>query len=653
MSISLKPNTQSLRANRRHRSITQQATLTGAVLLLLLVFAAASVQHRLHAYTEGSSAEPENHELPALNGDKAIAHLKKEGLYDSLAGAMRAATADFIQQQKLLAGDAAMNDQFGFSVAISGNTAVVGAIGKMNGFALSAGAAYVFVRNGAVWSQQQKLALTNPANDDGFGVAVSISGETLVVGASAKDIGNLVNAGAAYVYVRNGNVWSQQQQLTASDSVGNELLGGSVAISGETIVAGARKASHSNLNEPGAVYVFTRTGTTWSQQQKLIASDPFHTDELGTSVAISGDTIVACSPDKRNAPLNNAGAAYVYVRSGSLWSEQQKLTASDADMNDAFGTSVSISGETVIVGARGDDTPAGVDAGAAYVFVRNGALWSEQQKLSTSDGMAGDNFGHSVAISGDRAVICAPFDPPMNGNGVGAYVFERTGSLWTETQKLTRNDSTGFFANAVAISGGTIVVGASGDNAAATNAGAAYVFALACTNITCPSDITAVAAPSCPPSAGAVVSFPTPDGCPGSTVVCSPASGSMFPPGTTTVTCTATDNLGNTGSCSFTIRVFSGCLQDDANPGNVVFFNRATGEYSFCCGGIVLATGIGKVTGGGCSVTIEHNAADRKVLIKGDFSTNKGTALLQMPAGRTKCQITDRDTRNNSCQCGS
>jgi hypothetical protein len=172
--------------------------------------------------------------------------------------------------------------------------------------------------------------------------------------------------------------------------------------------------------------------------------------------------------------------------------------------------------------------------------------------------------------------------------------------------------------------------------------------------IACPPNVTAVAPPNCAQQAGALVGFPAPtvsDSCGAATVVCSPAAGSAFPIGTTTVTCTAT-GAGGSSSCSFTVTVFDGCLKDDSKPGNVVLFNTATGEYRFCCGGTVVASGVGSVTKSGCEFTITHNASDRRVLIRASFGTAKGTASIQSPVGVLKCSITDRNIFDNTCQCG-
>jgi len=170
--------------------------------------------------------------------------------------------------------------------------------------------------------------------------------------------------------------------------------------------------------------------------------------------------------------------------------------------------------------------------------------------------------------------------------------------------------------------------------------------------ITCPANVTAVTAANvCPPSACSVVNFaPLVSANCQATVVCNPSSGSCFPAGTTTVTCTATDIAGNTAACSFTVNAFNGCLQDDSNAGTVVLFNITTGAYRFCCNGTVF-TGTGTPILHGCTFSLQHNAGDRRVLINVDFSVNRGTASLQSPPGTTRCTITDRDITNNTCNC--
>jgi FG-GAP repeat protein len=272
------------------------------------------------------------------------------------------------QQQKLEASDAAAIDNFGSSVAISGETVVVGAFGDDGAAGAGQGSAYVFVRSGGVWSQQQKLEASDAGAFDQFGSSVAISGETVVVGAFGDNGAAGFDQGSAYVFARSGEVWSQQQKLEASDAAVGELFGFSVAISGTTVVVGALFGDGAAGFDQGSAYVFTRSGEVWSQQQKLFASDAAADDLFGFSVAISGETVVVSSLADTGAASFAQGSAYVFARSGGVWSQQQKLEASDAGEGDQFGSSVAISGETVVVGAQADDGAAGTNQGSAYVF---------------------------------------------------------------------------------------------------------------------------------------------------------------------------------------------------------------------------------------------------------------------------------------------
>jgi hypothetical protein len=315
-----------------------------------------------------------------------------------------------IQQTYLKASNAEQYDAFGWSVAISGDTVVVGAHfedsngtgGESDNSAPQAGAAYVFVRSGAAWSQQAYLKASNANAGDRFGVSVAISGDTVVVGAPEEDSNgtggesdnSASKAGAAYVFVRSGATWSQQAYLKASNAESNDIFGYvySVAISGDTVVVGAPLEDSNGMDESdnsaskaGAAYVFVRSGATWSQQAYLKASNAEQYDAFGNPVAISGDTVVVGAwfedsngtggEGDNSAP--QAGAAYVFVRSGAVWSQQAYLKASNAEAGDEFGyTSVAISGDTVVVSAHfedsnstgGESDNSASDAGAAYVF---------------------------------------------------------------------------------------------------------------------------------------------------------------------------------------------------------------------------------------------------------------------------------------------
>ncbi len=366
------------------------------------------------------------------------------------------------QQAKLTASDAAAGDEFGYSVAINGNTAIAGVPLKSS----QRGAAYVFVQNGSTWQQQQKLTASDGKSGDQFGYSVAINGNTAIVGApfTGSDVGS------AYVFVRSGTTWTQQAKLTASDAASGNKFGYSVTIASDMVIVGAPFA-----NSIGAAYVFVRSGTTWTQQAKLTASDAA---TFGNSVAIYVDTAVIGA----YRTGNDVGAAYVFVRSGTTWTQQAKLTASDGAAYDWFGNSVTIDGDTVIVGAYIQNYSGLTNAGSAYVFVRSGTTWSQQAKLTASDAGAGDYFGNSVALQGNTAIVGAPFahysSPTVSGPGY-VYVFNRSGTTWTQQTRLAANDgaSHDLLGMSVGFDSGIAIAGALlDDTSAGTDAGSAYIF---------------------------------------------------------------------------------------------------------------------------------------------------------------------------------
>lgn len=466
-----------------------------------------------------------------------------------------AAPTNLTQLAYVKASNTGGNDRFGYTVAISSNTMVVGALqedgssagvnGPDNNLVSDAGAAYVYVYEGTNWLQQAYLKASNPGTQDFFGSSVAISGDTIVVGAygeasNATGVnGNQADnslpfAGAAYVFVRSGTNWTQQAYLKASNT-GQDQFGWSVAISSNTIVVGAdHEASNAtgvNGNQAnnsatasGAAYVFVRSGSTWSQQAYLKASNTGANDRFGGAVGVDGDTIIVGAQGERSDAdgingnqaddsLSDAGAAYIFVRSGTTWSQQAYVKASNSDANDSFGWTVAISGETAIVGAYGESSSAtgvngnqadnsAIGAGAAYVFTRSGSVWSQQAYLKASNTGVGDNFGWTVSISGDNAVIGAiGEDSGIIGNqsnnsrseSGAAYVFTRTNGNWAQLAYLKADPQNfGFFGdtfgNAVAISGDLIACGAyqedsnatgingNPNNSSAPQAGAVYVF---------------------------------------------------------------------------------------------------------------------------------------------------------------------------------
>ena len=368
-------------------------------------------------------------------------------------------------ENKLTASDGAGSDWFGYSVSIDGDTAVIGAIfGGDNGY--DSGSAYVYVRSNNLWTEQQKLTAKDAAEDDFFGNSVSLDGDTAVIGAYADDN----YKGSAYVYVRSNGVWSEQAKLTASDGAQDDYFGNSVSIDGDTAVIGAQD-DDDNGTQSGSAYIYVRSNGVWSEQQKLTASDGAQYDSFGSSVSLDGDrAVIGALGDDDNGQAS--GSAYVYVRSNGGWSEQQKLTASDGAEYDYFGRSVSIDGDTTVIGAP--DDVAVPTSGSAYVYVRSNGVWSEEAKLTASDGAAGDTFGLSVSIDGDTAVIGAQDDDNDNGSYSGsAYVYVRSNGVWSERQKLTASDGAQYdsFGSSVSLDGDRAVIGAR-----QADKGSAYVY---------------------------------------------------------------------------------------------------------------------------------------------------------------------------------
>ncbi|MEX0785839.1 MAG: FG-GAP repeat protein [Dehalococcoidia bacterium] len=377
------------------------------------------------------------------------------------------------EQAKLTASDGATFDEFGYSVSLSGDTALVGVVWD-NDNGTNSGSAYVFQRSGGVWTEQAKLTASDGAAFDFFGSFVSLSGDTALVGAPLDD-DNGGDSGSAYIFQRSGGVWTEQAKLTASDGTAFDVFGVSVSLSGDTALVGTE--DDDNGDDSGSAYVFQHSSGVWTEQAKLTASDFAARDLFGASVSVSGDTaLVGALGDDDNG--SGSGSAYVFQDSGGVWSEQAKLTASDGAAFDTFGFSVSLSGDTALVSALLDDDN-GADSGSAYVFQRSGGVWSEQAKVTASDGAAGDEFGYEVSLSGNTALVGAAEDDDNGDDSGSAYVFLRSGGVWSEQAKLTASDGAAGdeFGYAVSVSGDTALVGAYLDDDNGADSGSAYVYA--------------------------------------------------------------------------------------------------------------------------------------------------------------------------------
>ena len=369
------------------------------------------------------------------------------------------------QQQKVQASDAASAGNFGRSVSVSDNTASI----------LGIEGTYIFTRSGTTWSQQQKIQPSDHSTNKGpWGMyETDLDGETCVIGYKGGTETSLSNnnTGTAYVFTRSGTTWSQQQKLFHPNGRQYDYFGENMQLDGDNLIVSAHNEPHNSggsYDNAGAVYIWTRSGTTWTQQQRLEASDKAASDIFGSSVAIDGDTCVI-GAQQEDAGGSNAGAAYVFTRSGTTWSQQQKLVASDAAASDFFGTSVGISGDTLVVGT--------FNAGAAYVFTRSGTTWSQQQILTGSDATGtSDYFGKNVRIFEDTIMVTATGNTSFSGKGA-AYIFTRSGTTWTQVKRLEASDAAqNDYNDEIDFSGGTVVMGANGSNTTASDAGAGYFF---------------------------------------------------------------------------------------------------------------------------------------------------------------------------------
>jgi hypothetical protein len=372
-----------------------------------------------------------------------------------LASEPRAAALHWGSEQKLLASDAAELDQFGGAVSLAGDTAVVGAFGESSG----RGAAYVFSRNGGAWGDEHKLTASDGADLDRFGSSVSAAADRLLVGAYGAD----AFRGAAYVFARPEGAWAEEQKLAASGAAAGDNFGYAVSLAGDTALVGAHGAGGAR----GVAYVFVRSGGAWIEEQKLVATDAAADDSFGWSVSLAVDRALVGAPGKDGA----RGAAYVFVRSGSVWREEQKLVATDGVAFDNFGNAVSLAAGRALVAAYWKHD----FRGAAYVFAKTGGAWAVEQKLAATDGATG-RFGNAVALQEDRALIGAF----AHGDGRGAaYTFSLANAAaepWREGQRLVASDvQADLFGWSVALAGESALVGAIYSDQLR---GAAYAFSL-------------------------------------------------------------------------------------------------------------------------------------------------------------------------------
>jgi len=388
------------------------------------------------------------------------------------------------ESAELIGSDTMVGDYFGFRVDMSAARMVVGAY-RDDDNGSNSGSVYVYHLESGNWIQEAKLLASDGREDDWFGWSVAISEDTIVVGANGdKDAGDWT--GSAYVFRYDGANWVERAKLLA-DGIGYywEEFGFDVAISADsnTVLIGACKAND-NGSKSGAAYIFLFDGFDWIQQAKLLASDGVELATFANAVAISddGNTALIGAPGIDTTGYT-AGSAYVFSFDGRQWNEEQKLVASDASHGDHFGHHVAISGQTAVIGAYGDDDAEPNDlycnSGSAYVFGFDGTSWVERAKLQFPDGGCRDQYGWAVDVSDDTIVVGAPDGHWGTTDGPGlAYVYSFNGLEWEPKFRLACSDAAygDHFGWSVAAAGRTVLVGASWDDKNGLDSGAAYIF---------------------------------------------------------------------------------------------------------------------------------------------------------------------------------
>ncbi|KAF5087824.1 FG-GAP repeat protein [anaerobic digester metagenome] len=379
-----------------------------------------------------------------------------------------------VEEFRLAADDPTNAAEFGRSVAMDGDLVAVGAGGADAGPVSNAGAVYLFKRQGQGYIPEAKLVAPDATDGAEFGRAVAIQGNTVIVGARFAQVGDLSKAGAVYVFKKYQGSWHFEDKIVSPEPADEDNFGRALAVQGNLLVVTARK-ENLNAADVGAAYVFTCRGGEWTNTAKITAGDPTPGAYFGQSVAVRGGLIVVGA---RNADPDGAGAIYLFRESSEGWEEIAKVAPPDGKADDNFGFTVAMAGDTIAVGARRADLPGAKDAGAAYVFSLHGNSVDLVTKLTAGDARAGDQFGQAIALAGDLIAVGANRADTEEGADTGAiYLFRRAGNRWTEAGKVTASDGVAGdeFGYSLSAFGNRMVTGA---HTADATAGAAYVIPL-------------------------------------------------------------------------------------------------------------------------------------------------------------------------------
>lgn len=381
----------------------------------------------------------------------------------ALPGAVDSAGGD----ELITASDGDALDGFGRALAIDGSTLAVGAPAA-RGAALESGAVYVYTRTAAGWVEEAVLKPAEQGIGELLGRSIDVSGDVIVAGAYGEDSAGAL-AGAVYVFERVAGTWTRTAKLVGGDTVSADLFGWSVAIEGDMIAVGARNHDSAGSNA-GAVYVFQREGGDWTERAKLMASDASADDAFGWSLALQDERLLV------GAPFNGPGAAYLFEREGGVWTEVASLAVAGAAADDQVARSVALQGETALLGAPRDSAN-GDRSGAAYVFSHSAGGWAEAARLAPAESEAGDEFGGAVAVGDGVIAVGAALDDAPERDAGSTTIFRREGDAWVELARWVAPEAVvgDQFGAAISLSGSQLALGIPGDDTRGGSAGAALV----------------------------------------------------------------------------------------------------------------------------------------------------------------------------------
>ncbi len=383
------------------------------------------------------------------------------------------------EEAKLMSWDSGVSQQgFGRTVGISGDTLFVGAPMAAVGSNLSQGAAYLFRRTAQGWAQLQKLSGADAGAADGVASAIALDAGRVLLGTPNASVGSNDDQGAVYAFSLEDSTWSERGKLTSGMGAGNVRFGVSVDVDGRMAVVGAGWENVGASQQQGAAYVFRKDGTAWSLESRVTAGDGRPFDQFGNAVAIDGNTMVVGAPFAQVGSAPTQGAVYVFNRSTEGWAEQAKLVTPGGESPFAFGAALSIDGDTLLVGTGNRDLVSGGEGGA-FIFHRSDSVWSFQQRLQPVSGAPPQRFGYSVAIEGNTALVGSPLSDEGGDLSRGsAYLFQRQDDLWVEQHRLFSEDGAAGdrFGYSVDLSGDTAIVSAPMRNGGPGDVGAVYMY---------------------------------------------------------------------------------------------------------------------------------------------------------------------------------